>query len=103
MSSGEMELVVRETEGMSSEDKEECGHHEAGCRAPGSPLGALWQSSGRRVWGSMDTGICRAESLCCPSETVTTLLIGYTPISNKKFKKRARPEDKEKPANMMRI
>ena len=98
-----MELGVRETEGMSSEDKEECGHHEAGCRAPGSPLGALWQSSGRRDWGSMDTGICRAESLCCPSETVTTLWIGYTPISNKKFKKRARPEDKEKPANMMRI
>jgi len=23
-----------------------------------------------------------AESLCCPSETITTLLIGYSPIQN---------------------
>jgi len=29
--------------------------------------------------------ICMAESLCCPRETITTLLIGYTPIQNKKF------------------
>ena len=29
--------------------------------------------------------ICMAESLCCPPETITTLLIGYTPIQNKKF------------------
>ena len=26
-----------------------------------------------------------AESLCCPPETVTTLLIGYPPIKNKKL------------------
>ena len=26
-----------------------------------------------------------AESLCCSPETVTTLLIGYTPIQNKKL------------------
>ena len=26
-------------------------------------------------------------SLLCPSETITTLLIGYTPIQNKKIKK----------------
>ena len=25
----------------------------------------------------METCICMAESLCCPSETITTLLIGY--------------------------
>ena len=31
--------------------------------------------------------ICMAESLCCVPETITTLLIGYTPILKKKFKK----------------
>lgn len=31
--------------------------------------------------------ICMAESLLCPHETVTMLLIGYTLIQNKKFKK----------------
>ena len=31
--------------------------------------------------------ICVAESLCCLPETITTCLIGYTPISNKKLKK----------------
>ena len=31
--------------------------------------------------GRMDTCIiCMAESLCCPPETITTLLIGYTPV-----------------------
>ena len=40
---------------------------------------------GRGVWGRMDPCICMAESLCCPPETITTLLIGYTPIQNKKF------------------
>ena len=30
--------------------------------------------------------ICMAVSLCCLPETVTTLLIGYTPIQNKKRK-----------------
>ena len=43
---------------------------------------------GREVWGRMDTGICMAESLPCSPETITTLLIGSTPIQNKKFKKR---------------
>ena len=27
--------------------------------------------------GRMDTCICTAESLCCPPETLTTLLISY--------------------------
>ena len=36
----------------------------------------------RRVWGRMHTCVCMAEYLCCSSETVTTLLIGYTPIQN---------------------
>ena len=29
-----------------------------------------------------------AESLHCSPETITTLLIGYTPTQNKKFKKK---------------
>ena len=34
----------------------------------------------RGVWERKDTYICMAESLCHPPETITTLLIGYTPI-----------------------
>ena len=41
----------------------------------------LWGSQdGRAVWGRMDTCMCIAEFLCCSSETLTTLLIGYTPV-----------------------
>ena len=29
--------------------------------------------------------ICMAEFLCRPPKTITTLLISYTPIENKKF------------------
>ena len=36
----------------------------------------------------MDTCICMAESLCYSPETITRLLISYTPIRNKKFKKK---------------
>ena len=43
---------------------------------------------GRGVWGRMDTGICVAESLHCPPETITTLLIGYNPTQNKTLKQR---------------
>ena len=43
---------------------------------------------GRGVWGRMDTCICMAESLHWPPEAITTLLIGYTPIQNKRFLKR---------------
>ena len=32
----------------------------------------------------MDARICMAESLCCSPETITTLLIGHSPIQNKK-------------------
>ena len=35
---------------------------------------------GRRVWGRMNTCVCMAESLCCPPETIITVLIGYIPI-----------------------
>ena len=42
---------------------------------------------GRGVWGRMDSGTCIAESLHCSPETITILLIGYTPIQNKMLKK----------------
>ena len=35
---------------------------------------------GRGIWGRMDTCICMVESLCCPSKTITILLISYTPV-----------------------
>ena len=34
---------------------------------------------GRRAGRRMDTCICMTEALCCPPETITTLLIGYIP------------------------
>ena len=41
---------------------------------------------GKGVCGRMDTCLCVVESLHCRLETVTTLLISYTLIQNKKFK-----------------
>ena len=38
----------------------------------------------RGVRRRMNTCICMAESLCCPPETITTLLICYIPIQNLK-------------------
>ena len=35
---------------------------------------------GRGIWGGMDTCMCMSESLHCQPETVTTVLIGSTPI-----------------------
>ena len=32
---------------------------------------------GSGVQGRKDTRVCMAESLCCPPETITTLLVGY--------------------------
>ena len=42
---------------------------------------------GSGVWGRMDTCVCMAESLHCSLETVTTLLISYTQVQNKKLNK----------------
>ena len=53
---------------------------------------------GRGVWGRMDTCIWMAELLYCSPETVTILLIRYTPIQNKKLKKESEkitPKTKE--------
>ena len=43
---------------------------------------------GRWVWDRMYTSIRMAESLHCSAETITTLLSGYTPIKNKKFRRK---------------
>ena len=47
---------------------------------------AIWMGEG--IWGRMDIGICMAESLCSSAKSVRTLLMGYTPIQNKKFKRK---------------
>ena len=51
--------------------------------AQGTLLNVIRQPGLEGVWGRMDTCIGMAESLCCPLETVTTLLISYTSIPNK--------------------
>ena len=43
---------------------------------------------GGEFGGDVWIWISVAESLCCPPETITTLLIAYTPIQNKKLKKK---------------
>ena len=48
----------------------------------GTLLPVMCQPDGSGVWGRMDTFLCMAESLCCSSETITTLLISYTPVQN---------------------
>ena len=45
----------------------------------------MWQPGWEGVWGSMDTSICGAESLHYSPETITTLLIGYTPMQTNKL------------------
>ena len=59
--------------------------------ACGTLFNVMWQS----VWGVGVRGNLKqnrymymyTESLCCSPETITTLLIIYTPIQNKKLKK----------------
>ena len=53
--------------------------------AQGTVLSVMWSLDGRQVWGRMDTCLYLAESLRCSPETTTTLLIGYSPLQNKKF------------------
>ena len=57
--------------------------------------------------GSLDgREVCRewirvyiAESLCCSPETITTLLISYIPIQNKKFKRKKTNKQKDQRTN----
>ena len=47
---------------------------------------------GREVWGEW-IHVCLAESLHCSPETITILLITYTPIENKTFNFKKVPSD----------
>ena len=47
----------------------------------------MWQPGWEGVWGRMDTCMCMIESIGCLPATITTPLIGYTPIPSKKLKK----------------
>ena len=61
----------------------------------------LWASLDRRgAWERIDTYICMAESLHCLPEITITLLIGYTPKQNKKFKVKKK---KVKTGNKIRV
>ena len=42
-------------------------------------LNVTWQPGWEWIWGRTDTWTCMLESLCCPPETITTVLISYTP------------------------
>ena len=53
-------------------------------------LGGLFLGIDCAKGGRMDTCICMAESLGCSPETITTLLIGCTPVQNTKRKKNYR-------------
>ena len=46
----------------------------------------LCSSLDRRGFGGEGIHVYVAEPLVCPLETITTLLMGYTPIQNKKLK-----------------
>ena len=50
---------------------------------------------GRGVWGRMGTCLYTVKPLRCSLETITTL-ISYTPIQNKKLKRRKKREKKGK-------
>ena len=48
------------------------------------------------VWGRIDTDLCMAESLCCPPEAITTLLIGYITKKLSLIKKNKKNQKVEK-------
>ena len=48
--------------------------------AQGTLVSVTWQPGWEGSLGKNDTCRCVAEFLCCPLETITVLLIGYTPI-----------------------
>ena len=58
------------------------------CTAHGTLPNVIWQPG--RKWGLMENAscICMAESLCCSPEIITTLLTGYAPLQDKKFKRK---------------
>ena len=53
---------------------------------------AAWM---RGVSGGERIPVYVAESLCCSLETITAVLISYTPIQNKKLKKKSFGNDRK--------
>ena len=45
-------------------------------------LNVTWQPGWEWIWGRTDTWTCMLESLCCPPETITTVLIGFIPVKS---------------------
>ena len=43
---------------------------------------AAWMGGELGGGGGMNTCICMAESLCCPPEAITTVLIGFIPVKS---------------------
>ena len=62
------------------------------CITQGTLLEVMWQPGWEGVWGRIYTCISVAESFRCPPETITTLLVGYTPTWTKKLRKMILPE-----------
>ena len=65
--------------------------HDWSDLAAATAAAAAWMGAefgGERIYTYIRSPPCTAESLCCSPEPITTLLIGYTPIQNKKFKRK---------------
>ena len=61
---------------------------------------AAWMGAGRgEVWGEMDTCVCMPEPLPHSPEAITTLLIGYSPKQNLKFKKKKKSREGTQPSS----
>ena len=61
-------------------------------------------TDGRGVGGRMDTCICTPKSRCCPPEIITTLLVGYTQVQNKKWgEKKNCTESPASPEKFLRV
>ena len=57
------------------------------CVPQGTLLNVVWQLGGEEFWERMGICVLVAKTFHCSPETITTQLIGYTPMQNKKFKK----------------
>ena len=56
----------------------------------------------RGVWGRTDPCICMVEFLRCSPEIITSLLIGYIPIQNKKLKKLKKKKRKKEQSSSLK-
>ena len=86
-------MACDQGEGIRDRGHRDCwwAHHQQSLRS--HPRQSFKQSVPQ---GEDGTRLCVAESLCCSPETVITLLIGYTPTQDKKFKKKAEEQKVKK-------